>query len=147
MYNVQDWDDPAGAIDWKRLRSFLGEVKSTGVIPEEHMSHDHLNEQKDIPLDPTVFKKWKDEFTKLKNQLEKNEENTEVIWGLVDGFLLYWDEEVVDALDSRIFLRTPHEVLKKRRHERHGYHTAGKSPIKSYTSFSLLFSLSFSFPV
>lgn len=35
-------------------------------------------------------------------------------------------------MDVRIFLRVPHDVLKKRRHERHGYHTAGKGPIKSF---------------
>lgn len=32
---------------------------------------------------------------------------------------------VVDTLDVRVFLRVPHDVLKERRHERHGYHTAG----------------------
>jgi len=35
-------------------------------------------------------------------------------------------QDVVDQLDVRIMLRVPHDVLKKRRHERHGYHTAGK---------------------
>ena len=35
-------------------------------------------------------------------------------------------QEVIDKLDVRIFLRVPHDVLKQRRHERHGYHTAGK---------------------
>ena len=33
---------------------------------------------------------------------------------------------MIDQLDVRIFLRVPHDVLKKRRHERHGYHTAGR---------------------
>ena len=36
-------------------------------------------------------------------------------------------KDVIDQLDVRIFLRVPHDVLKKRRHERHGYHTAGKN--------------------
>lgn len=35
-------------------------------------------------------------------------------------------QEVIDQLDVRIFLRVPEPVLRKRRHERHGYHTAGK---------------------
>jgi nicotinamide/nicotinate riboside kinase len=33
---------------------------------------------------------------------------------------------VIDSLDVRAFIRVPEEVLKQRRHERHGYHTAGK---------------------
>lgn len=35
-------------------------------------------------------------------------------------------QEVIDKLDVKIFLRVPHDVLKLRRHERHGYHTAGE---------------------
>jgi len=32
----------------------------------------------------------------------------------------------VDQLDIRVFLRVPNDVLQRRRHERHGYHTAGE---------------------
>ncbi|KAI5118192.1 hypothetical protein M0805_005547 [Coniferiporia weirii] len=121
-YNVQDWDDAPGAIDWPRLRTFLRDVKETGVIPGSHKSHDHLNEQKDVPLNKEAFERWGSTFRDIvKNYEEKGEK---VIWGLVDGFLLYWDKEVFESLDARIFLRVRHDVLKKRRHERHGYHTA-----------------------
>ncbi|KLO09152.1 P-loop containing nucleoside triphosphate hydrolase protein [Schizopora paradoxa] len=121
-YGVQDWDDAPGAIDWPRLRGFLREVKEMGAIPESHKSHDHLNEQKDVPVDKEVFSKWKDQFEQIMK--EGKERGEEITWGLVDGFLLYWDSEVVSTLDTRIFLRVPCETLKKRRHERHGYHTA-----------------------
>jgi len=47
-----------------------------------------------------------------------------VVWGLVDGFLLYWDQEIVDTLDAKILLRVPYDVLKERRSERSGYATA-----------------------
>jgi hypothetical protein len=47
---------------------------------------------------------------------------------------------VIDQLDVRIFLRTPHDVLKQRRNDRHGYHTAGKDI--SILSRSLYFSRS-----
>ncbi|THH09450.1 hypothetical protein EW145_g2016 [Phellinidium pouzarii] len=124
-YNVQDWDDAPGAIDWPRLRSFLKEVKQTGAIPDSHKSHDHLNEQKNVPLSDNIFGQWRSKFEDIANKFEENGEN--VIWGLVDGFLLYWDEEVFNALDARIFLRVRHDILKKRRHERHGYHTAVQS--------------------
>lgn len=88
-YGVQDWDDAPGAIDWPRLRGFLREVKETGVIPDSHKSHDHLNEQKDVPVDKEVYSRWTDRFEQFMK--EAREKGEEVAWGLVDGFLLYWD--------------------------------------------------------
>ncbi|EJD03414.1 P-loop containing nucleoside triphosphate hydrolase protein [Fomitiporia mediterranea MF3/22] len=124
-YGVQDWDDAPGAIDWPRMRAFLKKVKETGVIPDSHKSHDHLNEQKDVPLNDETFGRWKELFDNLAKRYEQNGEN--IVWGLVDGFLLYWDTEIIDLLDARIFLRVSYDALKQRRHERHGYHTAVQS--------------------
>ncbi|KAF4620983.1 hypothetical protein D9613_000340 [Agrocybe pediades] len=126
IHKVQDWDAPAGAITWPRLVNFLKEVKKTGKIPPDHRSHDHLNEQKEIKIDEAVREKWIAEFERLKQQLEARR-HERIIWGLVDGFLLYWNKDVIEQLDVRIMLRVPHDVLKQRRHERHGYHTAGMS--------------------
>ncbi|TFK53896.1 hypothetical protein OE88DRAFT_1654267 [Heliocybe sulcata] len=122
IHNVQDWDAPEGAIDWPRLESFLKSVKATGQIPSEHRSHDHLNEQKDIPVSSDVARRWKGVFEEAEREWQARGEK--VTWALLDGFLLYWDKEVVDSLDVRIFLRVPYDVLKQRREERHGYHTA-----------------------
>ncbi|KAF8909851.1 P-loop containing nucleoside triphosphate hydrolase protein [Mucidula mucida] len=124
-YKVQDWDAAPGAIDWPRMIEFLRQVKATGVIPEEHYSHDHLNEQKAVPVNSAVKDKWRTEFQRIKEDNLKA--GRRVIWGLVDGFLLYWHPEVIKELDVRIFLRVPHDVLKERRHQRHGYHTAVQS--------------------
>ncbi|CAL1708056.1 unnamed protein product [Somion occarium] len=122
IYNVQDWDSAEGAIDWPRMVDSLREVKRTGKIPPEHYSHDHLNAQKDVPVDQEPLKRWQETFQKAEE--EHRQRGEQLIWVLVDGFLLYWHPEVVDTLDVRIFLRVPEEVLKQRRHERHGYHTA-----------------------
>ncbi|CAA7259174.1 unnamed protein product [Cyclocybe aegerita] len=122
IHNVQDWDAPAGAISWDRLIQFLRHVKQTGEIPPDHRSHDHLNEQKEVRVDDEVRDRWVREFERLKK--ERGEKGEKIVWGLVDGFLLYWHKEVIDQLDVRIMLRVPHDVLKQRRHERHGYHTA-----------------------
>ncbi|KAF8524848.1 P-loop containing nucleoside triphosphate hydrolase protein [Hysterangium stoloniferum] len=122
-YNVQDWDDAPGAIQWPSLAAFLQEVKRTGVIPQSHKSHDHLNENKLVPVEDDVIKRWRKQSEQLSREhLEKYGEK--IVWAIVDGFLMYWDQAVIDQLDIRILLRTPHDVLKKRRHERHGYHTA-----------------------
>lgn len=123
----------------------MKEVKKTGTIPDSHKSHDHLNEQKEVTLSNETFERWRSAFETLIEDYEKK--GAEVTFGLLDGFLLYWDDvrlncthsvqlltqahfttqEVVDSLDVRLFLRVPHDVLKIRRHERHGYHTAGIS--------------------
>ncbi|KAJ7594687.1 P-loop containing nucleoside triphosphate hydrolase protein [Mycena floridula] len=126
IHNVQDWDAPEGAISWPKMVSFLDQVKMTGEIPAQHRSHDHLNEQKDIPLSDHVRDHWKRVFQDKKKKREENGQGR-IIWALVDGFLLYWHPEVREKLDVRFFLRVPEEILKKRRHERHGYHTAVQS--------------------
>jgi len=123
VYNVQDWDAAPGAIDWPRMVSFLRHVKATGEIPPDHRSHDHLNEQKDIPIPTDVRDRWVTVFEGLAAQRSADGDE-EIVWGLVDGFLLYWNLEVIEQLDVRIYLRVPHDVLRQRRHERHGYHTA-----------------------
>ncbi|KZT32317.1 P-loop containing nucleoside triphosphate hydrolase protein [Sistotremastrum suecicum HHB10207 ss-3] len=121
VYNVQDWDDPTGAIDWPRLNAFLREVKATGVLPDHH-SHDHLNEQREVHIDRGIFDKWQQTFRQVEQA--SSERGEKIVWAILDGFLLYWDQAVIDSLDVRIFLRVPHDILKARRDVRHGYHTA-----------------------
>lgn len=86
MHNVQDWDAPEGAISWDSLVNFLKTIKQTGEVPPDHRSHDHLNEHKEIKVDDMVREKWIKEFARLK----KENEGEQVVWALVDGFLLYW---------------------------------------------------------
>ncbi|KIJ50607.1 hypothetical protein M422DRAFT_27227 [Sphaerobolus stellatus SS14] len=125
-YGVQDWDDAAGAIEWPRLASFLEGIKHTGVLPDTHKSHDHLNENKPVPVDSDILSHWRIESEKLvRDHLEKYGER--IVWAIVDGFLMYWDERVISNLDLRVLMRVPESVLKQRRHERHGYHTADQS--------------------
>ncbi|KAJ7690668.1 P-loop containing nucleoside triphosphate hydrolase protein [Mycena rosella] len=126
VHNVQDWDAAPGAISWPRMISFLRQVKETGEIPPDHHSHDHLNEQKDIPISPEERDRWVAVFERLMRQ-RAADGGEDIVWGLVDGFLLYWSPEVIEQLDVRIYLRVPHDVLRQRRHERHGYHTAVQS--------------------
>ncbi|KAF8578663.1 P-loop containing nucleoside triphosphate hydrolase protein [Ramaria rubella] len=122
-YNVQDWDDARGAIEWPRLVTFLQEIKRTGILPESHKSHDHLNENKEVPVDTAVITRLRQESDRIaKKHQEKHGER--IVWAIVDGFLMYWNEQVINQLDVRVFLRVPREVLQQRRHERHGYHTA-----------------------
>lgn len=106
VYNVQDWDAPAGAIDWRRMIDFLRHVKSTGVIPEEHYSHDHLNEQKEVRVASEVKEKWRKEFERIKER--KLQVGERVVWGLVDGFLLYWHPVSIGLVnDCKLHTNSP----------------------------------------
>lgn len=62
---------------------------SSGEIPPDHYSHDHLNEQKEVSVNPDVIERWAKEFRVIEEEREKGGEK--VIWVLLDGFLLYWD--------------------------------------------------------
>ncbi|KAH9060309.1 P-loop containing nucleoside triphosphate hydrolase protein [Lactarius deliciosus] len=119
----QDWDSAPTAIAWPRLREFLRTVKRTARIPDDHSSHDHLNEQKPVQLGESLAARCKEEISRMQKEVEAAS-GVRVVWGIVDGFLLYWDPEVVDTLDARIFIRVPYDVLKERRSVRSGYATA-----------------------
>ncbi|KAH7096658.1 P-loop containing nucleoside triphosphate hydrolase protein [Auriculariales sp. MPI-PUGE-AT-0066] len=122
VYNIADWDDPEGAIDWPRFAAFLQQVKRTGVIPANHNSHDHMNIQKEVSFDTASIQSWKERF-----QVLQRERAVRVRWVLVDGFLLYWQKASVDALDIRFLLRVPRDVLLQRRIDRGSYFTADMS--------------------
>ncbi|KAG8750280.1 ribosylnicotinamide kinase [Serendipita sp. 396] len=123
IHNVQDWDDPEGAIDWPRMVTFLRRVKETGILPEDHKSHDGLNKQDPMPIPQDVLDQWRSRFQEMQDSV-RNSSGVELVWGLVDGFLLYWHPGVIQALDTRIFLRVSYPTLKARRERRFGYHTA-----------------------
>ncbi|KAI9510063.1 P-loop containing nucleoside triphosphate hydrolase protein [Russula earlei] len=122
----RDWDSAPTAIDWPRLRAFLRAVKRTARIPDDHSSHDHLNAQKPVSLRESVAARCQAEIMSVQKEVE-DATGARTVVGLVDGFLLYWDQEIIDALDARIFLRVPYDVLELRRSERSenlGYVTA-----------------------
>ena len=91
VYKVQDWDAAPGAISWPRMVSFLRRVKETGDIPPDHRSHDHLNEQKPVKVDHDVTERWRKTFEEARRELERKT-GERIVWGLVDGFLLYWNK-------------------------------------------------------
>ena len=87
----QDWDTAPTAIAWPRLRAFLRTVKRIGRIPDDHASHDHLNEQRPVPLSDAVAARCQAEIAAAQREAEVAS-GARVVWGLVDGFLLYWDQ-------------------------------------------------------
>lgn len=51
------------------------------------------------------------------------EKYSNVTFVFVDGFLLYWDDNVSQKLDCKISFKASYKSLKSRREKRQGYHT------------------------
>lgn len=139
VLKVADWETPQIAIDWPRFRAFLTNLKHNGALPDDHQSFDHFNKYKEVPLSDSVYDTLRGRFQALEEA--QREKGIRILWGFVDGFLLYWDkasecrfdgalwvnvfdadgaQDVVDLLDVRFFLRAPHDVLKQRRDDKYG---------------------------
>ncbi len=88
--DLQDWDDPPTCVLWPEFRSTLSHVRSHGVLPPLHSSHDHLNKQVEVDVDSKAETRWREAFRELVEI--KAAEGVELTWFIVDGFVLYWDE-------------------------------------------------------
>ncbi|GAA5891247.1 hypothetical protein JCM8208_002559 [Rhodotorula glutinis] len=118
----QDWDDAKGAILWDKQRDTLRRIRETAKVPDEHFSHDAFNEQYlgPVPISDEVQQEWRKRFKEL---LERQEGDKPTIV-IAEGFLMLVDPESVREFDVRLFMREDYAVLKQRREDRHGYHTA-----------------------
>lgn len=74
-------------------------MKEDGVIPPDHRSHDHLNEQKNIPLTDSAYQELRTRFQEAED--EQRKKGIRILWGLVDGFLLYWDKVITLRFPGR----------------------------------------------
>ncbi|KAG1751817.1 P-loop containing nucleoside triphosphate hydrolase protein [Suillus lakei] len=105
--NTKNWDAPS-AIDWPRMQKFLWDVKCLGGIPLDHIGCVTPDDGRNVPIDETRADAWKARFQDLEQRCLVVA-NTKVIWVLVDGFMLYWNQ-----LDVCIFLRVQEHILKER---------------------------------
>lgn len=60
------------------------------MLPAQHQSHDHLNKQVEVDVDPDVLEKAREGFKRIEE--EQRTKGLELVWFLVDGFVLYWDQ-------------------------------------------------------
>lgn len=88
--DLQDWDDPPTCILWPEFRDAIRTIKKDGILPAQHQSHDHLNKQVEVDVDPEVLEIAKEGFKRIEE--EQRTKGCELVWFLVDGFVLYWDQ-------------------------------------------------------
>lgn len=108
--NEQNWDSP-DAIDWTQFREYLDKVRDTNgaALPVES-----LELRADLSISP-------DDQKQLAAECLKTLAHRHVV--LVDGFLLFHDDDIANLFDVKLYFQAPYEVLKARREARKGYNT------------------------
>jgi nicotinamide/nicotinate riboside kinase len=94
-WDVPDWDTPAGAIEWPHFIALLRKFKSAGMMLLDPTRQDHFTMRQDIQMLNEIERCYRDSFAQL--ELDMQKEGVRIIWGLVDGFLLYWDKVKCNA--------------------------------------------------
>jgi hypothetical protein len=131
IHNVPDWDNAETSVDYPSLVAFLRRVKETGELHAGHKTHDSLRMRSCVTLSDEAVARWGELFAE-KVRARERERGERIVWGLLDGFLVYWCkvsaascavynlltglmQDVVRELDARLFLRVPRAVLQQRR--------------------------------
>ncbi|KAF5384514.1 hypothetical protein D9757_006405 [Collybiopsis confluens] len=122
-FGFENWDDPEGAVEWDRMANYLTELKNTGALGEHHSVDSFNQNTAAVPVSDEVISKWKDLSQKVSAERQSHGEN--LVWVIVDGFLLYWDERIASTLDVKAFIRVPEDVAKARREARSYYTPEG----------------------
>ncbi|KAI9303925.1 P-loop containing nucleoside triphosphate hydrolase protein [Cunninghamella echinulata] len=115
--NLANWDCPE-AIDFSPFIDTIKYIQQHGQLPEGYKSNEVSNTHdgsSHISLDQ--MQKWK------QHKVNDKDKNDDIIWLIVDGFMLLSDQRVYSLLDYRLFVTASYSTLKKRREDRQGYHT------------------------
>lgn len=118
-HGIQDWDDPETCILWPKARAAIAQIKKTGQLPAGHTSNDHLNQLSAVGITPEAEAHWSAELRRVADESAARGED--IVWVLIDGFVLYYDAEVASLLDVKLFVQVPYDVLKARREKRSTY--------------------------
>ncbi|KAF9359316.1 ribosylnicotinamide kinase [Mortierella sp. AD094] len=119
---LANWDCPE-AIDFASLISTLTFVKEHGEFPKGFDSLEDKNpvgsETSSTPIPDQVLEGWKEQ---IMDQIPQDErQHTKFV--IVDGFILYVDEQLRKTIDVKFFLTASYHILKERRESRKGYAT------------------------
>ncbi|KAF9284301.1 ribosylnicotinamide kinase [Linnemannia elongata] len=118
---LANWDCPE-AIDFQSLIKTLHHVKEHGEFPEGFDSLEDKNpvgsKENSTPIPQNVLDSLRDRII-----AEVSEKSDTTKFVILDGFILYVDEQLRNTIDVKFFLTAPYQVLKDRRESRKGYAT------------------------
>lgn len=124
-------------MDFNKFTKILHQLHTTGTLPSTFESKESKNERKDIEtielndLAEELSKKVKNLLKEKKDDSNNNNDNNnhndddDDEWNflLVDGFLLYVNQDVINELDIKLFVNANYDTLKNRRENRTGFVT------------------------
>ncbi|KAF9155174.1 ribosylnicotinamide kinase [Linnemannia schmuckeri] len=125
---LPNWDCPE-AIDFQSLIKTLHYVKEHGDFPEGFDSLEDKNpvgsKEHSTPIPQEVLDSLRDHIMAevVRGQGQDERERAATKFVILDGFMLYGDEQLRNTIDVRFYLTAPYQVLKERRESRKGYAT------------------------
>ncbi|GME72893.1 unnamed protein product [Ambrosiozyma monospora] len=109
--NDQNWDCPA-AFDMEKFKATLKKLKSSQELQ-------YSTKEKQSSDDIVKSKLSQDDIRDINELVKLNGKKlNEYKIILIDGFLMYHDQELLDILDLKLFFKTSYETLRQRRSKR-----------------------------
>lgn len=120
--NIQNWDCPEALnIDlFKQELKNIRESKSESLslISDTLIHNDNVESLDKFHFDDEFKNRLYNEFRSLIAKYQQKH-NTKLFYiFLIDGFMMFHDNSILDLLDIKLFFRAPYEVLKRRREKR-----------------------------
>ncbi|KAG8736484.1 ribosylnicotinamide kinase, partial [Ceratobasidium sp. 414] len=126
VYNVPDLEDPPGTIDWPAFREAFKRFRSAEpFVSDQPESSDTGSSSSsfDATLPDGLLDEWRSRFRRVEE--ERMRQGVKVEWRIVEGFVLYYEPDIIKDLDVPILLRSPSHVLRERSYGRQYLHTDG----------------------
>lgn len=115
---MANWDCPE-SVDFNAFAKNIEYTKThSGQLPDGFKSNEESNVHDGSSL---VSQEASFKLREILSPLLEKYSNVTFVF--VDGFLLYWDDNVSQKLDCKISFKASYESLKSRREKRQGYHT------------------------
>ncbi|KAG9080595.1 ribosylnicotinamide kinase, partial [Ceratobasidium sp. 370] len=115
VYGVPDLEDPPTTIDWPVFREVFKRLRS--AEPFEYSCPEWSGAGSPLPLSTgtlpdSMLDEWGNQFRQVEK--ERMSQGIKVEWRIVEGFVLYYEPDIIKDIDVPIFLRSPGHVLQKR---------------------------------
>lgn len=110
---LDNWDCPE-LINWPKFCNYIEEIRNTNgeILPYK---------SKELE---SILKLTSDEIAQARDLMDSSLQclrNIHVV--LIDGFMLYHNDEISQLFDVKLYFRAPYKMLKARREARTGYTT------------------------
>ncbi|XBW38718.1 hypothetical protein QEN19_004305 [Hanseniaspora menglaensis] len=119
---ISNWDCPE-ALNLDLFKEELRNLKANGdeklnLLSKDLIHNDNVESLEKFNLDLSFKNKIYLSFKALVEKAELKNQVKKFYIVLVDGFMMFHDDSIIDLFDVKLFFRAPYEVLKERREKR-----------------------------